>query len=251
MCSENHNFFSFYALFFLFWVCTLLYYFGELVDFAGWRALRWEFFYNVHDIQRLFFFAPVIYACYFFGVKAMVIVTAASLIVFLPRAIFISPFHDALPRALLFTIIAGVACSFIRIARNKIKQCTSVECVVGNERNEVVGVRNRIEAGVFTAGPLEVDLSRRLVKRRGQIVKLTPKEYELLAHLVRNSGKVLTHRELLNGVWGPQYGHESEYIRNYIAQLRRKIEDDPSNPQFIMTESRFGYRFLKPENPYT
>ena len=100
---------------------------------------------------------------------------------------------------------------------------------------------------VFTAGDLEVDLSRRLVKRRGQVVKLTQTEYDLLAYLVSNYGKAFTYRELLHNVWGTEYGEEREYVRVFIGQLRRKIEDDPSNPRFIVTEPRLGYRFVKPE----
>ena len=104
-----------------------------------------------------------------------------------------------------------------------------------------------IAAPIYTAGDLEVDLSKRLVKRRGRIVKLTRTEYELLAYLVSNSGKIFTHTELLQNVWGPEYGKEREYVRVFIGQLRRKIEDDPSNPRFIVTEPRIGYRFVKPE----
>ena len=100
---------------------------------------------------------------------------------------------------------------------------------------------------VFTAGDLEVDLSKRVVKRRAKIIRLTGTEYELLAYLVSNYGKILTHKELLHNVWGPEYGEESEYVRVFIRQLRRKIEDDPSNPRFIVTEPRIGYRFVKPE----
>ncbi|MBL7119234.1 MAG: response regulator transcription factor [Dehalococcoidia bacterium] len=100
---------------------------------------------------------------------------------------------------------------------------------------------------VFSAGGLEVDFSKQLVKRRGEIVRLTRTEYELLAYLVSHCGKVLTHRELLHNVWGPEYGEESEYVRTFIRQLRRKIEDDPSNPRFIVTEPRIGYRFVKPD----
>jgi two-component system KDP operon response regulator KdpE len=99
----------------------------------------------------------------------------------------------------------------------------------------------------FTAGDLDVDLSRRVVKRRGEVLKLTRTEYELLAYLVSNHGKVLTHRELLHNVWGPEYGEEVEYVRTFINQLRRKIEDDSPNPRFIVTEPRVGYRFIKPE----
>jgi len=102
-------------------------------------------------------------------------------------------------------------------------------------------------APVFTAGDLEVDFSKRAVKRQGQIVKLTRTEYELLAYLVSHHGKVLTHKELLRNVWGREYGEESEYVRVFIRQLRSKIEDDPSNPKFIVTEPRIGYRFVKPD----
>lgn len=104
-----------------------------------------------------------------------------------------------------------------------------------------------VAAPIFTAGDLEVDLSKRVVRQRGQVVKLTHTEYDLLAYLISNSGKVLTHGEILHNVWGPEYGDEREYVRVFIGQLRRKIEDDPSNPRFIVTESRMGYRFVMPE----
>ncbi len=104
-----------------------------------------------------------------------------------------------------------------------------------------------VAAPTFTAGDLEVDLSKRVVRWRGQMVKLTHTEYDLLAYLISNSGKVLTHGEILHNVWGPEYGDEREYVRVFIGQLRRKIEDDPSNPRFIVTESRMGYRFVTPE----
>jgi two-component system KDP operon response regulator KdpE len=97
---------------------------------------------------------------------------------------------------------------------------------------------------VFKVGALEVDLSKRMVRKNGQVVKLTRTEYELLAYLVSNCGKVITHSELLKSVWGSEYGSESEYLRVFIGQLRRKLENDPSNPQLIVTEPRFGYRFV-------
>ena len=101
-----------------------------------------------------------------------------------------------------------------------------------------------VDSPVLTIGPLEVDLSRQLVKLRGQVVKLTRTEYQLLAYFVSNIEKVLTHRDLLHNVWGPEYGEETEYVRTFITQLRRKIEDDPSDPRFIVTEPRIGYRFV-------
>lgn len=99
----------------------------------------------------------------------------------------------------------------------------------------------------FEAGDLEIDFSRRIVKRHGEIVRLTKTEYELLTYLASNCGKVLTHKQILHSVWGPEYGEESEYVRVFMRQLRSKIEDDPSNPRFITTEPRVGYRFVKPE----
>jgi two-component system KDP operon response regulator KdpE len=102
---------------------------------------------------------------------------------------------------------------------------------------------------VFTAGELEVDMTKRVVHLRGELVKLTRTEYELLAYLVNNIGKVLSHNEILQNVWGPEYGGESEYVRVFIGQLRRKIEDDPSNPRFIVTVPRIGYRFVSPDQP--
>ena len=102
-------------------------------------------------------------------------------------------------------------------------------------------------APVFTAADLEVDLAKHVVTKRGQTVKLTRTEYELLAYLVSNREKALTHRELLHNVWGPEYGDEREYVRVFVGQLRRKIEDDPSNPRFILTEPGLGYRFVEPQ----
>jgi two-component system, OmpR family, KDP operon response regulator KdpE len=99
----------------------------------------------------------------------------------------------------------------------------------------------------FKAGGLEVDFSNRMVRRHGEAVKLTPTEYELLAYLVSNRGKVVSHRQILHSVWGPEYGEESEYVRVFIRQLRSKIEEDPSNPQLVRTETRIGYRFVPPE----
>ena len=99
----------------------------------------------------------------------------------------------------------------------------------------------------FVAGDLEVDFSSRVVKRHGKVLKLTPTEYELLTYLVSNRGKVVSHRQILHSVWGPEYGEESEYVRVFIRQLRSKIEEDPSDPQLIRTETRVGYRFVPPE----
>lgn len=93
-------------------------------------------------------------------------------------------------------------------------------------------------------GDLQIDLNSRTVKMKGEIVKLTMTEYALLSLFVKNEGKVLTHHYLLKQVWGPVHVEESQYLRVYIAQLRKKIEDNPNRPAHIITESGVGYRFV-------
>ena len=93
------------------------------------------------------------------------------------------------------------------------------------------------------AGDFRVDLEARSVSVRGRDVHLTPKEFDLLAYLVRNAGKVLTHRTLLGAVWGGNYVEQTEYLRVFVGQLRKKIESDPSSPKYILTEPWIGYRF--------
>jgi len=110
-------------------------------------------------------------------------------------------------------------------------------------------LRRRVPAGKetsFFSKDLSVDFAARLVTVRGQQVHLTPKEFELLRHLLLNAGKPLTHRRLLQAVWGPDYGDEPEYLRVMINQLRKKIESDPARPKLILTEPWVGYRFQVP-----
>ncbi|MFN3973984.1 MAG: response regulator transcription factor [Dehalococcoidia bacterium] len=95
-------------------------------------------------------------------------------------------------------------------------------------------------------GDLTIDFSARLVKRGGKEVPLTRTEFALLQVLAANAGKVLTHKELLQQVWGPEYGEEAEYLRTFIKQLRRKLEPDPSRPRYILTQPGVGYRFQPP-----
>ncbi len=91
---------------------------------------------------------------------------------------------------------------------------------------------------------LQIDLQARTVKKKGELVKLTNTEYNLLALFARNDGKVLTHQYLLRVVWGPGFISQSQYLRVFIAQIRKKIEDDPNRPQYLLTESGVGYRFI-------
>jgi two-component system, OmpR family, KDP operon response regulator KdpE len=95
-------------------------------------------------------------------------------------------------------------------------------------------------------GDVELDAARRIVKKSGVAVHLTPKEFDLLHHLMLQAGMPVNHSKLLQAVWGPEYGGELEYLRTFVRQLRVKIEDDPSHPTYLLTEACVGYRFCEP-----
>jgi two-component system KDP operon response regulator KdpE len=106
--------------------------------------------------------------------------------------------------------------------------------------------QSRGELPAFVSGELSVDLVRRRVTRAGAEVKLSPKEFDLLRHLVMHAGKVLTHRHLLREVWGPAQAEEVQYLRVFIRGLRQKLEPDPTRPTHILTELGVGYRLQLP-----
>lgn len=97
-------------------------------------------------------------------------------------------------------------------------------------------------------GDLVINLAQRMVRKRHEVIKLTATEYDLLALLARHEGRVLTHPFLLKEVWGPGYVGQSQYLRVFVAQLRKKIEDDPNRPKYLVTESGIGYRMIAPGN---
>jgi two-component system KDP operon response regulator KdpE len=113
------------------------------------------------------------------------------------------------------------------------------------------GIR-RVRAGRETAAPsvavggIEADPARRTVKKHGQLVHFTPKEFDLLYYLMCHAGQPVTYGRLLRAVWGPEYGHEREYLRTFIRQLRVKIEDQPAAPAYLLTDAYVGYRFGQP-----
>ncbi|AEA42556.1 response regulator [Fluviicola taffensis] len=109
------------------------------------------------------------------------------------------------------------------------------------------GIRHSESQTVITTmefGDIELDLTARVVKKRGQEVKLTFTEYSLLVLLAKYAGKVLTHQFILKEVWGPGYQMETQYLRVFVAQIRKKIEENPNDPKHLLTESRVGYRFI-------
>ncbi len=103
------------------------------------------------------------------------------------------------------------------------------------------------ETAVFHSGHLEVDLAARIVKRKGEEVKLTATEYSLLRLFVQHAGKVLTHHQILREVWGPNYVEQTHYLRVYLAHLREKLEANPAQPELLITEPGVGYRLVAKE----
>ena len=101
-------------------------------------------------------------------------------------------------------------------------------------------------AGPIVRGDLAVDVERRRVTRGSEELKLTPKEFELLLHFAQHPGRVLTHRTLLKAIWGPHAVDQPEHLRVLVAALRRKLEPDPGQPRYILTEPWVGYRFADP-----
>lgn len=100
------------------------------------------------------------------------------------------------------------------------------------------------DAAVLRFGDVEVDLERRLVRKRNEDVHLTPIEYRLLSVMIANLGRVLTHRQILREVWGPSYADQGHYVRIHMAHLRQKLEDDPTQPKHLVTETAIGYRLV-------
>jgi PAS domain-containing protein len=134
-------------------VCTVFYYFGELIDWAAWDALRNSFFYGIHDVHRLLFLAPIVYAGYNARIKGAVIVTLVSFIIFLPRAFFISPFPDPLLRMVIFTIFAGVIGSLVGAIRNQTAKATYLESTMVAQRDRILEIVNCMADGIIITGP--------------------------------------------------------------------------------------------------
>jgi len=150
---KSANYYSYYIIFLLLGFCTLFYYFGELVDFAGWESLRWGFLYGVHDVHRLLFLAPILYAAYVFGGKATAIITIVSLMIFLPRAIFHSPFPDPIMRMVLFIIIAGTMGHLMALTRRESKKRRHLESLIRSERDTILEILERMDQGVLIVAP--------------------------------------------------------------------------------------------------
>jgi two-component system KDP operon response regulator KdpE len=120
-----------------------------------------------------------------------------------------------------------------------------VRAVLRRTQGEVV---LQLPEGVKQFGEIEIDLVGHIVRLRGADVRLSPTEFAFLKQLVMNVNKVVTHRALLQSIWGPEYSGEAEYLRVYINRLRHKLEPDPANPRYLLTEPGVGYRFVAAKN---
>lgn len=109
-----------------------------------------------------------------------------------------------------------------------------------------ISTEDALESVVLRVGDLELDVNRRLLHRDGEFVHLTPTEFQILALLMRHEGTLVTHAQLLRSIWGPEYGTELDYLRSYVKTLRKKIEEDPSQPKYLLTEPWVGYRLCNP-----
>jgi len=110
-------------------------------------------------------------------------------------------------------------------------------------RTALRGSFNQAQEPIITFGDITVDFASRTIKLKEEVLKLTATEYNLLTLLIKNDGRVLTHQYILKEIWGNSYAEQTQYLRVFVAQLRKKIETDPNRPQYIITESGVGYRF--------
>ena len=162
---------------------TLFYYFGELVDWAAWEVLRLNFFYGIHDIHRLVFLAPIVYAAYTAGKKGAVIVTLVSFLIFLPRAFFISPYPDPLLRMVIFIVFAGVIGWLVGALKEQALKSRRLENTMAAQRDRMFKIIDSIADGIVITGPdYKIRfLNSRMTGRLGEGTGLACHEY--LHHL--------------------------------------------------------------------
>jgi DNA-binding response OmpR family regulator len=122
----------------------------------------------------------------------------------------------------------------------------STEDVVSTAISQYLAWRDCDEAkSAIRIGSIELDPPRRLVRKNSAPVRLTPTEFDLLRYLMLHAGLAMAHARILGAVWGAEYGGELEYLRTYVRHLRKKLEDDPAEPKYLLTDARYGYRFAE------
>jgi DNA-binding winged helix-turn-helix (wHTH) protein len=151
------------------------------------------------------------------------------------------------------TVLVPLSVDFV-LKKAAASRGSSVDNLVNDALTEYLEINYSCAGGMPTdcyppeacirVGEIELDPARRIVRKAGRVIQLTPKEFELLRYLMRNAGFPIAHFRLLRAIWGAEYGNESEYLRTYIRQLRKKLEDEPAEPKYLLTERWFGYRMV-------
>jgi len=149
----SKNLYSLSLLFLMWGFYILFYYFGEIANFFGWTALQWEIFYTVHDVHRTIFLIPIVYAGYVFGVKATLTVSIITLMGFIPRALFVSPYPDPLLRMLLFMVIATLMGYLTAVAHREYERRNRLQALLRLERDKLLGILEKMDDGVIIVGP--------------------------------------------------------------------------------------------------
>lgn len=147
------SFWNFYIVLSLFGIFTFIYYFGELAQFAGWTSVQYDFFYTVHDLHRLLFLAPILFASYHFKVKGAVFTTCAAFIIFLPRALFISGYPDPLLRVIAFVLVFGTISVLLGITRKEVERRNIYRNKLMAERDKLFGILEMMQDGVMITDP--------------------------------------------------------------------------------------------------
>ena len=150
---RDSMFYRLYVLGILLLFCTLFYYFGEIVDYFQWEVLRWNIFYAVHDVHRLLFLAPILFAAYAFGLRATIIITLVTGGIWMPRALFFSPYPFPELRAMLFLVAEGVLGLLTAMTLQQKRRIERLETVVEAERDRLRAILRRMTDGVIVIGP--------------------------------------------------------------------------------------------------
>lgn len=150
---RSKDFWRLYILAVLIVFCSVFYYFGEIVDLMGWESLRWDFFYSVHDIHRMLFIVPIVYAGYVLGTRATILVTLVVAGICAPRALFISPYPDPIIRPLIFIVVAGSLGCLAAMVRTKLTKRTSTATIMKREIDKLLALSDQRQEGMLIIGP--------------------------------------------------------------------------------------------------
>jgi PAS domain-containing protein len=150
---KDPGFYRLYVLGLLILFCSLFYYFGEIADYFKWESLRWSGFYVVHDVHRLLFLAPILYAAYFFGIQASIIITLVAGGIWMPRALFISPYPSPVLRAIFFLIAEGAMGYLTAVTVRQTRHIKRLESEVRADRDRLLDIMMHMTDGVVVIGP--------------------------------------------------------------------------------------------------